>query len=291
MPDAPEKKLCFVVGPIGDEGTDIRNHADWLLKGIICPVLAGFPSFLVKRADHDTRPGLIDIQMINDLLNAELVIADLSFLNANAFYEIGIRHMAQKPIIHMQLATELTPFDISLYRAIKFSRASFDDVERAKEALKSFVDAVLASNYQPENPVTNAIGRLKLEQNATPEMRVMMEEIDALKSRFNSILNLLPPPVAVASAPDAAAFDAAEFVKKTRKAAHLSQAELARRLGVSTARISELEAGRGGPYGPSVVLLARLAEACGGTLQVSVGASSDDQVPANVRPQTVSEDI
>jgi hypothetical protein len=89
----PGDKLCFVVGPIGDEGSEIRNHADWLLNGIIQPVLAGFPEFRVKRADQDARPGLIDVHMINDILDAELVIADLSFLNPNVFYEISIRHM------------------------------------------------------------------------------------------------------------------------------------------------------------------------------------------------------
>ena len=129
--------------------------------------MAGFPEFQVKRADQDARPGLINVQMINDLLNAELVIADLSLLNPNAFYEIGIRHMTEKPIIHMQLATERTPFDVSSYRGIKFAHTRFSDVEKAKEELKNFVDAVLAPDYQPENPVTNARGRLKLEQNAT----------------------------------------------------------------------------------------------------------------------------
>ena len=66
-----------------------------------------------------------------------------------------------------------------------------------------------------------------------------------------------------------AALRAAEFVKQTRKAAHLSRSELAGKLGVTTARISEVEAGQG-RYGPSVALLARIAEACGGILQLSV---------------------
>ena len=94
--------------------------------------------------------------MINDLLDAELVIADLSFHNPNAFYEIGIRHMTQKPIIHMQLVTEKPPFDVNLYREIKFSRTRHSDVEKAKEELKLAVDAVLADGYQVTNPVTNA---------------------------------------------------------------------------------------------------------------------------------------
>ena len=102
MPSEPTpRKLCFVIGPIGKEDSEERIHADWLLEGIIQPVMAGFPDFRVKRPDQDPRPGLIDAQAINDLFNAELVIADLSLFNPNAFYEIGISHMAQKPIIHM----------------------------------------------------------------------------------------------------------------------------------------------------------------------------------------------
>ena len=66
-----------------------------------------------------------------------------------------------------------------------------------------------------------------------------------------------------------AALRAAEFVKETRKAAHLSRAALAEKLGVSAARITEVEAGEG-RYGPSIALLARIAKACGGTLQLSI---------------------
>jgi hypothetical protein len=34
----PADKLCFVIGPIGDPGPEVRRHADWLLKGMINPV-------------------------------------------------------------------------------------------------------------------------------------------------------------------------------------------------------------------------------------------------------------
>src|SRR5450631_3475402 len=142
-----DKKLCFIVSPIGKPDSEVRIHADWVLDGVIRPVMNKFPDFIVKRADDDSRPGLIDIHLIDDLLNAELVIADLSLLNPNVFYEIGIRHMAQKPIIHMQLASENVPFDVSLYRAIKFSLAKHRDVEAAKSELEKAVQAVLVMGY------------------------------------------------------------------------------------------------------------------------------------------------
>jgi hypothetical protein len=186
----PEKqmdhsKLCFVIGPIGKLGSEPRIHADWLLNGIIKPVMASFPEFRVKRADEDPRPGMIDAQLINDLLTADLVIADLSFLNPNAFYEIGIRHMVwEKPIIHMQRETEEIPFDLSLYRAVKFSRVQYHELEAAKTDLKKAVEAVLADDYQPENPVTNARGRIRVREHATPELRVLSDQMEALQKRL-----------------------------------------------------------------------------------------------------------
>jgi hypothetical protein len=44
---------------------------------------------------------MVSSQIINRLHDAELVIADLSFHNANAFYEMAIRHKAGKAIIHI----------------------------------------------------------------------------------------------------------------------------------------------------------------------------------------------
>jgi hypothetical protein len=51
MPTDSKSKLCFVIGPIGDENSDIRIHADWLLEQIIEPVMADHPDFKVQRAD------------------------------------------------------------------------------------------------------------------------------------------------------------------------------------------------------------------------------------------------
>lgn len=167
----PTPKLCFVIGPIGKEGSEPRIHADWVLNRIIKPAIAKSATFEVKRADQDPRPGLIDVQLITDLLNADLVIADLGFHNPNVFYEIGIRHMAAMPIIHLQSIGEEVPFDVSLFRAIKFSRITFQDVEKAKQELEQQIEAVLKEDYVVENPVTRSRGLIQLREDATPQIR------------------------------------------------------------------------------------------------------------------------
>jgi len=159
--------------------------------------MAGFPSYHVKRADEDPRPGLIDAQLINDLLTADLVIADLSSNNPNAFYEIGIRHMAQKPIIHIQLADEKIPFDLSLYRSIKFSLAVPSDIDKAQVALKAQVEAIHAADYQVENPVTKARGVVQLKEHATPPEQVLLDQIADLNRRLLNIEQFSISPLSV----------------------------------------------------------------------------------------------
>jgi hypothetical protein len=173
---------------LGDEGTDFRVHADWLFEGIIRPVMATFPEFNVPiRADKIARPGMIDTQVIEQLLSVDLVIADLSFLNPNAFYEIGIRHVAERPIVHMQLKHESLPFDVGGFRSIKFSLRHPSEVELAKTELQRAVQEVSAKAYRVETPVTHARGRIKIEESATPSDRLLLEEVRSLRSRVNQI--------------------------------------------------------------------------------------------------------
>jgi hypothetical protein len=181
-------KLCFVVSPIGNDDSEDRIHADWLLDEIVRPVFADRSDFVVKRGDQFSEPGLIDSQVIDALLNSELVIADLSTLNPNVFYEIGIRHMAQKPIIHMHIAGgDRIPFDVSLFRTIEFSRLRPRDLEVARARLQEAVSAVLADGYEVDNPVTKARGRLQFAEHATPEQQIIADRLESIERRLVGI--------------------------------------------------------------------------------------------------------
>lgn len=185
---ANDKEECFVVCAIGADGSQQRTHADWVLEGIIKPLFAEhYPQFKVHRADHMNVPGLIDAQIIDKLLNAKLVIADLTWLNPNAFYEIGIRHVVGKPIIHMNLATETIPFDTKMYLSLPFSVTKPHDLSTAQAGLKAMVDAVLDPEYVVDNPVTRARGQAQFAQTATPAEQLMQSEFIALRARLARI--------------------------------------------------------------------------------------------------------
>ena len=67
------------------------------------------------RADEITHSGPIEVPMYEQLLNADVVIADLSTSNKNAYYELGVRH-ALRPyttIIICEDGIKTFPFDVN----------------------------------------------------------------------------------------------------------------------------------------------------------------------------------
>jgi hypothetical protein len=191
MSDKTEpKKVCFVIGPIGDPKTEPRRHADWLFQGIIKPVFVEHfhDEFEVPvRADQIVAPGSINTQVIQKLLEAPLVIADLSLHNANAFYELAIRHAIRLPTIHMIHKDWKLPFDVAAFRAISFSRDDYEDLERARTSLKSTVEEVMKPGFEVENPITHARGVINIDQHASPEQRVLLDRLEALERQVQEL--------------------------------------------------------------------------------------------------------
>jgi hypothetical protein len=184
------KTLCFVIGPIGEPATPERTHADWLFDGIIKPVFAKHfdREFEVPiRADQIVAPGSINTQVITKLLEVPLVIADLSLHNANAFYELAIRHMVRLPTIHIIHKDWKLPFDVAAFRAISFSRDDYADVKRARANLKSTIEEVMKPGFEVENPITHARGRINIDQHASSQERVILDRLEALEQQVQAL--------------------------------------------------------------------------------------------------------
>ena len=109
---------AFVVMPFGTkEGIDFNA----VYTQLLAPALdaAGFEPF---RADEELRAGDIRRDMFQELLLADLVIADLSIANPNAWYELGVRHaLRSRGIIHVQAGQNPIPFDVIVDRTISYS--------------------------------------------------------------------------------------------------------------------------------------------------------------------------
>ncbi len=130
---------------------------------------------------------MVSSQIINRLYDADLVIADLSFHNANAFYEMALRHAVNKPIIHMVRKGENIPFDVITHRAIQFLVTTPGEQQKARDALLPAIEAAFKDGFEPENPVQHARGRQELLKNATPDQRILIERLEAAEARLSAL--------------------------------------------------------------------------------------------------------
>jgi hypothetical protein len=110
-------KICFYISPIGEDNSEDRRHADFLMEYIIKPAVAEF-GLTVVRADQIGKPGMIGKQVIEHILKARLVVVDLSFHNPNVFYELCLRHTTRLPTVQVKRTVDKIPFDLNQYRTI-----------------------------------------------------------------------------------------------------------------------------------------------------------------------------
>jgi hypothetical protein len=138
-----KSKSCFVVAPIGADGSETRKRSNTILKHIFKAALepAGFE---VTRADEISTPGSITHQVLRRILSSELVVA-LTDHNPNVFYELAARHASGKPVIHTILADQQIPFDIADMRTIRFALDP-DGVAEAREKLMAQVTEIEKGN-------------------------------------------------------------------------------------------------------------------------------------------------
>jgi ribosomal protein L7/L12 len=186
--------LCFVVGPIGKDGSSERKHADLLLNAVIKHVLEqGEFNYKVKRADEDADPGMIGDRVVTDIIRSPLVVADLTDLNPNAFYELGIRHSTELPTIHVAKLGTALPFDNVAHRTIFVDLGDWHSIEQARARLADSVRATQVPDYKVSNPITQANASFKMRQSEDPKDQVIADLQERLTSLEGSI-NKRPEP-------------------------------------------------------------------------------------------------
>ncbi len=117
------KPHAFIAMPFGPKPGADGQLIDFnrVYTEYIKPALeaAGFEVF---RADEEQRAGDIRADMFQELLVADLVVADLTLDNPNVWYELGVRHaLRQRGVILVQGPRAAQPFDIYTDRKLRYA--------------------------------------------------------------------------------------------------------------------------------------------------------------------------
>jgi hypothetical protein len=150
-------KTCFYITPIGEPSSEERQHADFMLEYVIKPAVEEF-GLNVVRADQMGKPGMIGKQIIEQILKAKLVIADLSFHNPNVFYELCLRHTTRLPTVQIKREVDKIPFDLNQYNTISIETrnayALLPKIQTYVSQVATHVRRALEDSDTGDNPIS-----------------------------------------------------------------------------------------------------------------------------------------
>ena len=118
-----------------------------------------------KCADEFVHSGTIDTPRYEQLLMADVVVADVSTANCNAFYESGVRH-ALRPFTTITLAEDkmVIPFDINHVVVHRYQHMGdgidYSAVMRIRGLLRTAIEAI-AQKPTKDSPVYAFLSGLK----------------------------------------------------------------------------------------------------------------------------------
>ena len=141
---------CFVMmpftSPIGDCYTSVCKPA--IEKANLTPV----------RADNEIfGAGKIMDQVWSGINAAKVLVAELTTKNPNVFYELGIAHALEKPVVLVSSNEDDVPFDLKHIRVIYYDK---NDPFWGQKLLNKVAENIVSALKNPEEAVFD-IGKLR----------------------------------------------------------------------------------------------------------------------------------
>jgi hypothetical protein len=161
---------CFVVMGFGKKTDFVTGRTldlDKSYHNVIKPGVTA-TGMTCMRADELVQSGMIETPMFDQLFKADVVVADLSTSNTNAFYELGVRH-ALRPATTIVIAEDgmkTPPFDVNHIVIRKYHHLGedigFDEALRFQAVLKDAITEIMgrAPQLRQDSPVYELIDDL-----------------------------------------------------------------------------------------------------------------------------------
>ncbi len=249
---APKQKQCFVVMGFGvktDLATGRKLNLDKSYQALIKPVVEA-KGIQCMRADEIKHSGTIDVPMFQELFAADMVIADLSTANVNAFYELGVRHALRPHTTIIMSEEQMTyPFDVNHITINRYTHLGdsidYFEVLRFQKVLGETIDAVLNSD-DIDSPVYTFLNDL-----LPPSLR---DKAESVARQVNEALSTASP----VKPDDTGSQTLALLVKQAEDSIGAKQYELAKGLLNSAVLMSQLN-GNEKPGCGNSYLIQRLA--------------------------------
>lgn len=184
---------CFIIMPISDPDSYNKGHFKNVYEHIIKPAcsLAKYESF---RADDNKSTNMIHEVILKRILNAPMAICDLSSLNPNVMFELGIRQAFDMPVVLIQEKGTKHIFDLAPIKTIEYPKGMvYHEVIEFHSLLSETITSTFEESKQPDN--SNSIVKYLALQSAAQLPDITGNEnnlaINSLHSEIGSLRKLV----------------------------------------------------------------------------------------------------
>jgi hypothetical protein len=198
--EAEGAKTCFVIMPISDVDGYPTGHFKRVYEFLIKPAckLAGFEPI---RADDILNTNYIALDIVKQIINADMALCDLSSRNPNVLYELGIRQAFNKPVTLIKDTVTVRIFDISGFRDVEYDESLRIDTTQSGVPL---IAETIKNTYESQGSEINSlIGLLgiepaKIEKNViiSTDTALLYDLMSHIQNQIKGIENTISASVA-----------------------------------------------------------------------------------------------
>lgn len=164
-----KKQKVFVIMPFEDKFFDLYKTLKKQFE----------KDFLFSHSGDEDNPQNILKDIIQAIYDADIIIANLTGLNPNVFYELGIAHTLKKKVIIVTEDISTLPFDLKSYRAKEYSTHYIKFAEFIED-LKKYMYGAISGEVTYSNPIIDFLNEKEIATTTHQKSEVILldEESD-----------------------------------------------------------------------------------------------------------------
>ena len=132
----------FVIAPFDASGKRVHDAVQRALKEV---------GVSVFRADHAIQPGAPWVNAVtNAIRSSDFLVVDITRQNPNVFYELGLAHALEKPVVLVSSNEADVPFDLGHIRVIYYD---MNDPFWGTKLIDKVAENILSAISNPEEAI------------------------------------------------------------------------------------------------------------------------------------------
>lgn len=178
------KKRCFIIMPIADTPGYAPDHFTRVYEYIIKPACIN-AGFIPDRADDTKNTNTIILDILNQIVNADMAICDLSSRNPNVMYELGIRQAFNLPVVLLKDDLTSRVFDTSHLRDVPYDHTL--RIDTVEEAISKLTEAIEATYERRDEDTHSLIKMLGIHPAKIPEKKEIAQDTALILDAINNL--------------------------------------------------------------------------------------------------------